>query len=75
MNIQFGQANNTRSAGSDITLRLWPKMWFAVKMALFCLAVAALFNGNIYLRQKITEQRVIHPCGQIKRDKEHRTDD
>ena len=55
MNIQFGQANNTRPAGSNITIRLWPKMWFAVKMALFCLAVAALFNGNIYLRQKITE--------------------
>lgn len=55
MNIQFGQAHNTRPAGNNITVRLWPKMWFAVKMALFCLAVAALFNGNIYLRQKIAE--------------------
>ena len=55
MNIQFGQAQSTRSGGSDLAIRLWPKMWFAVKMALFCLAVAALFNGNIYLRQKITE--------------------
>lgn len=55
MNIQFGQANTPRSGGSNITVRLWPKMWFAVKLALFCLAVAALLNGNIYLRQKITE--------------------
>jgi len=55
MNIQFGQAQSPRSGGSDLAIRLWPKMWFAVKTALFCLAVAALFNGNIYLRQKIAE--------------------
>ena len=55
MNIQFGQAQSPRPTGDNLAIRLWPKMWFAVKAALFCLAVAALFNGNIYLRQKIAE--------------------
>ena len=55
MNIQFGQPQSPRPTGSGIAVRLWPKMWFAAKTAFFCLAVAALFNGNIYLRQKIAE--------------------
>ena len=55
MNIQFGQAQTPRPAGGELAQRLWPKMWLAVKAALFCFAVAALFNGNIYLRQKIAE--------------------
>lgn len=55
MNIQFGQRQSPRPTGGNLAIRLWPKMWFAVKTALFCLAVAALFNGNIYLRQKIAE--------------------
>ena len=60
MNIQSGQTRTIRSAGLGKSARLLPKMWFVTKTALFLVTAAALFNGHIYLRQKIAEtERVI----------------
>jgi len=55
MNIQSGQARVTRPAGHVVPGSLLPKMWFVTKVVLFLVAAAALFNGHIYLRQKIAE--------------------
>ena len=55
MNIQSGQTRMVRASGRGVSAKLLPKMWFVTKAACFCVAVAALLNGHIYLRQKITE--------------------
>ena len=55
MNIQFGQQRNARSAARGGASGAWPKMWLATKAVFFCIVAAALFNVNIYLRQKIAE--------------------
>lgn len=55
MNIQSGQYKHIRPTNGDISARLLPKMWFVTKSALFLVAAAMIFNGHIYLRQKISE--------------------
>ena len=55
MNIHSGQLRSSRTSPRGGTSQVWPKMWLAVKAALFCVVAAALFNINIYLRQKISE--------------------
>ena len=55
MNIQFGQQRTPRSSARGSSSGAWPKMWLATKAAFFCIIAAALFNVNIYLRQKISE--------------------
>ena len=55
MNIQFGQQRTPRSSARGGASGAWPKMWLATKAAFFCIVAAALFNVNIYLRQKISE--------------------
>ena len=55
MNIQSGQLRPARTGGGGNTAGVWSKVWLAVKAAFFCIVAAALFNVNIYLRQKIAE--------------------
>lgn len=55
MNIQSGQMRTARTAPHGTPARVWSKLWIASKVAFFCVIAAALFNANIYLRQKITE--------------------
>ena len=55
MNIQFGQQRNPRAAARGGASGAWPKMWLVTKAVFFCIVAAALFNVNIYLRQKIAE--------------------
>ena len=55
MNIHSGQLRSSRASTRGGTSQVWPKMWLAVRAALFCVVAAALFNINIYLRQKISE--------------------
>ena len=55
MNIQFGQQRNARSSARGGGSGAWPKMWLVTKAVFFCIIAAALFNVNIYLRQKIAE--------------------
>lgn len=55
MNIQSGQLKNNRSSAGGNVSGAWPKMWLATKVVFFCIVAAALFNVNIYLRQKISE--------------------
>lgn len=56
MNIQSGQqTRNVRPVKSDITARLLPKLWFVTKAALYLIGAAMIFNGHIYLRQRIAE--------------------
>jgi len=56
MNIQSGQSRaSSSSSARGGSSRGWAKMWFATKVALFCIVAAALFNVNIYMRQRISE--------------------
>ena len=55
MNIQSGQARSVRGSSRGNASRVWSKMQLAIKAAFFCVIAAALFNINIYLRQKISE--------------------
>ena len=55
MNIQSGRSSSTRGSARDDSSRVWAKVWLATKAAFFCVVAAALFNVNIYLRQKISE--------------------
>jgi len=55
MNIQSGRARTASSSARGNSSRVWAKMWFATKVAFFFVVAAALFNVNIYLRQKISE--------------------
>ena len=55
MNIQSGRSRTTRSSSRGESSRVWAKVWLATKAAFFCVVAAALFNVNIYLRQKISE--------------------
>lgn len=55
MNIQSGQLKTARSSSRGNVSGAWPKMWLASKVVFFCIVAAALFNVNIYLRQKISE--------------------
>ena len=55
MNINSGQLRSSRTPARGATSRVWAKMWLATKAAFFCVIAAALFNINIYLRQKISE--------------------
>ena len=55
MNIHSGQLRSSRTAPRGESSRVWSKMRLAFNAALFCVVAAALFNINIYLRQKISE--------------------
>jgi hypothetical protein len=55
MNIQSGRARSASISARGDSSRVWAKMWFATKVAFFFVVAAALFNVNIYLRQKISE--------------------
>ena len=55
MNIQSGRARTASTSARGNSSRVWAKMWFATKVAFFFVVAAALFNVNIYLRQKISE--------------------
>ena len=55
MNIQSGQSRSNTAAARGSNSRVWAKMWLATKIAFFCIVAAALFNVNIYLRQRISE--------------------
>ena len=55
MNIQSGRSSSTRGSAREDSSRVWAKVWLATKAAFFCVVAAALFNVNIYLRQKISE--------------------
>ena len=75
MNIQSGQSRTTRSSGRGGSTRVWSKMQLAIKAAFFCVIAAALFNINIYLRQKISEtnrniRRIDREIADAKRDLE-----
>jgi len=75
MNIQFAQSRSTGSAARGTGSRVWSKMWIASKVAFFCIVAAALFNVNIYLRQKISEtnrniRRLDHEIDETNRDLE-----
>lgn len=75
MNIQSGQARSTRGSARGESSRVWSKMQLAVKAAFFCVVAAALFNVNIYLRQKISEtdrniRRIDREIADAKRDLE-----
>ena len=55
MNIQSGQGRTARGTSGGEASRIWSKVQLAIKAAFFCVVAAALFNVNIYLRQKISE--------------------
>ena len=55
MTIQFGHSRSAAPSARGNTSRVWSKMWIATKVAFFCIVAAALFNVNIYMRQKISE--------------------
>ena len=55
MNIQSGRSRPSRSSAGGANSRVWARVWLATKAAFFCVVAAALFNFNIYLRQKISE--------------------
>lgn len=56
MKIHSGQLRSSNTpARNGTTSRVWAKMFLAFKAAFFCVIAAALFNINIYLRQKISE--------------------
>ena len=55
MNIHSGQLRRSRTAARGESSRVWSKMRMAFKAAFFCVVAAALFNINIYLRQRISE--------------------
>ena len=56
MKIHSGQLRSAGAPARSIgTSRVWSMMYLAFKAAFFCVIAAALFNINIYLRQKISE--------------------
>ena len=55
MKIHSGQLRSSRTAAEENNSRVWSKLRMAFKAAFFCIVAAALFNINIYLRQKISE--------------------
>ena len=55
MNIQFSQSRSTGTPARGTNPKMWARMWLATKVAFFCIVAAALFNINIYMRQRISE--------------------
>ena len=75
MNIRSGRSKPARSSAGGAPSRVWAKVWLATKAAFFCVVAAALFNVNIYLRQKISEtdrniRRIDNEIADAKRDLE-----